>query len=123
LINRDSRFRFVGRVEQNVLIDYYRHADLTVVPSLCYENSPKVIDESLVANVPVIAADIGGVSEIVKDDYNGFTFAPGNEKSLIKVLEHFLNHPENIEMLKKNCFISVRNFSVANYIKQLLSLV
>ncbi len=123
LVQGDDRFRLIGRVEQEKLADYYRQADLTIVPSLCYENSPKVIDESLVANVPVIAADIGGVSEIVKDDYNGFTFAPGNEKNLIEVLEYFLNHPEKIEELKKNCFVSVRNFSVSNYLKQLLKLL
>ena len=123
LIKNDNRFWFLGRVEHHKLSDYYRQADLTIVPSLCYENSPKVIDESLVANVPVIAADIGGVSEIVKDDYNGFTFAPANEKNLIEVLEHFLNHPENIEKLKKNCFISVHNLSVGNYIKRLLQLI
>ena len=123
LVQDDNRFRAVGRVKQDKLADYYRQADLTIVPSLCYENSPKVIDESLVANVPVIAADIGGVSEIVKDDYNGFTFAPGNEKNLIEVLEYFLNHPEKIEELKKNCFVSVRNFSVSNYLKQLIKLL
>ena len=123
LVQGDDRFQLIGRVDQPKLADYYRQADLTVIPSLCYENSPKVIDESLIANVPVIAADIGGVSEIVKDDYNGFTFAPGNEKNLIEVLEYFLAHPEKIEELKKNCFISVRNFSVNNYLKQLLKLV
>lgn len=123
LIGNDDRFKFIGRVEQPELASHFRQADLTIVPSLAYENSPKVIDESLVANVPVIAADIGGVGEIVKDDYNGFTFAPGNEKNLIEVLEHFLSHPENIEKLKKNCFISVKDSSASNYIKRLLSLV
>ena len=123
LINDDLRFKLIGRVDHEGLTEYYRQADLTVVPSLCYENSPKVIDESLIANLPVLAADIGGVSEIVKDDYNGFTFAPGNEKNLIEVLEYFLNHPEKIDELKKNCFVSVRNFSVSNYIKQLLRLL
>ncbi len=122
-VNNDNRFKFIGRIEQKDLADYYRQADLTIVPSLCYENSPKVIDESLVANVPVIAADIGGVSEIVKDDYNGFTFAPGNQKNLIEVLEYFLNHPQKIEELKKNCFVSVHNFSASHYVKQLLRLL
>jgi len=122
MIKNDRRFKFIGRVEQPELANYFRQADLTIVPSLAYENSPKVIDESLVANVPVIASDIGGVSEIVKDDYNGFTFAAGNEKSLIEVLGHFLNHPENIEKLKKNCFVSVKDSSASNYIKKLLSL-
>lgn len=123
LVVSDMRFNFVGRVPNDNLTDYFRQADLTIVPSLCYENSPKVIDESLVANVPVVAADIGGVSEMVQDDYNGFTFAPGNEKSLTDVLQLFLNHPEKIEALKKNCFVSVRNYSVGNYIKKLLSLI
>lgn len=122
-VANDSRFKFMGRIEHSELADYYRQTDLVIVPSLCYENSPKVIDESLIANVPVIASDIGGVSEIVKDDYNGFTFAPGNEKNLTEVLEYFLNHPEEIEELKKNCFISVRNSSTGNYLKQLLKLI
>src|SRR3989339_620327 len=111
LVGDDRRFTLAGLVNQEQLTKYYRGADLTVVPSLCYENSPKVIDESLAANVPVIASDIGGVSEIVKDDYNGFTFAAGNEKNLIEVLEHFLMHRQNIDALKKNCFVSVRQYS------------
>ena len=120
LVGNDRRFTLVGHVNQEQLVKYYRGADLTIVPSLCYENSPKVIDESLAANVPVIASDIGGVSEIVKDDYNGFTFAAGNEKNLIEVLEHFLTHRQNIDALKKNCFVSVRQYSATNYIKRLL---
>lgn len=122
-IEGDSRFTFIGRVEPHQVAELYRQADLTIVPSLCYENSPAVISESLVANVPVVASDIGGISELIKDDYNGFTFAPGNEKNLLEVLEHFLKHPENVESLKKNCFVSVRNFSVSNYLKRLLELV
>ena len=123
LIEGDDRFTFVGRVETARLAELYRQADVTIVPSLCYENSPAVISESLVANVPVVAADIGGIGELVKDDYNGFTFAPGNEKNLIEVLEHFVNQPELVEKLKKNCFVSVRNFSVSNYLKRLLELI
>ena len=121
LIQGDDRFNFLGKVPHQQLAHYYRQADLTVVPSLCYENSPKVIDESLVANVPVLAADIGGVPEIIKDDYNGYTFVPGNEENLVQVLNHFLSHPEKIEELKKNSFVSVHNLSINNYIKKLLS--
>jgi len=123
LVGGDLRFKLVGWVEPEKLSDYFRQSDLTLVPSLCYENSPQVINESLVANVPVVAADIGGVSEIVKDNYNGFTFAPGNEKNLIEVLEYFLSHPQFISDLKRNCFVSVRDYSVGHYIKKLLNLI
>src|SRR3989344_4488770 len=77
LVAGDSRFKFPGFIQPDSLSEYFRLADLTIVPSLCYENSPQVINESLVANVPVVAADIGGVSDNIKDNYNGFTFAPG----------------------------------------------
>ena len=70
--------------------------------------------------MPVIASDIGGIPEIVKDGFNGYTFATGNQKNLIEVLEHFLTRPELIAELKKNCFVSVRNYSAANYVKELL---
>lgn len=120
LIGSNDNFTFLGRVESSKVADYYRQADLTVVPSLCYENSPTVIYESLVANVPVIASDIGGIPEIIKDGFNGYTFATGNEKNLIEVLEYFLSRPEMIAELKKNCFVSVRNYSASNYVKELL---
>ncbi len=123
MIVGNNNFTFVGRVDSSKMIDYYRQADLTVVPSLCYENSPTVIYESLVANVPVIASDIGGIPEIVKDGFNGYTFATGNEKNFIEVLEHFLSRPELIAELKKNCFVSVRNYSALSYVKELLKLV
>ena len=123
LVAGDSRFKFPGFIQPDSLSEYFRLADLTIVPSLCYENSPQVINESLVANVPVVAADIGGVSEIIKDNYNGFTFAPGNEKNLIEVLEYFLAHPQVLTELKNNCFVSVHNFSAANYLRKIIELL
>lgn len=121
LINVDGRFEMTGWLDRKQIPLEYQQADLTVVPSLCYENSPTVIYESLVANVPVVAADIGGVAELVKDDYNGFTFAAGNKDSLVEVLQHFVDHPQSIEKLKKNCFVSVREYGVDQYVKKLIS--
>lgn len=119
----DKRFEFVGRVDRQRMPEMYRQADITVVPSLCYENSPAVISESLVANVPVVAADIGGIGEMVKDNVNGFTFAAGNTENLTTVLRHFIEHPERIDELKKNCFVSVREHSLDRYLKRLLAII
>jgi len=115
----DERFQLVGRVDPVEMPQWYRRADLTIVPSLCYENSPSVIPESLVANVPVIAADIGGAGEIITDNVNGFTFAPGSVKSLTEVLNHFLARPETLSELKKHAFTSVREHSLNKYIASL----
>jgi glycosyltransferase involved in cell wall biosynthesis len=121
LAELNPNIKLLGHVPHNQMPATFVGADLTVVPSLCYENSPSVIYESLAANTPVIAADIGGVAELVKDDVNGFTFAAGNKKNLVEVLQHFIDHPESIARLKKNCFLSVREYSVDHYVKQLLT--
>jgi glycosyltransferase involved in cell wall biosynthesis len=56
---------FVGFHED--VRSYYSVADLFVLPSHS-EGSPNVILEAIDAGVPILATDVGGVSEIVKDE-------------------------------------------------------
>ena len=52
--------------------EFLAQADHIIVPSLCYENSPTVIFESLSAGVPVIASNLGGISELIQNKINGY---------------------------------------------------
>ncbi|MEK7203211.1 MAG: glycosyltransferase [Patescibacteria group bacterium] len=121
--DNDDRFKFYGYIKHSALAQIYHQTDLIVVPSFCYENSPSVIYESLSMGVPVIASDIGGIPELVKDNYNGFTFEPGNEKNLAEVLSYFLKHHEVIADLKKNTQPSSPGLDIDNYIKKLIGLL
>ena len=47
-----------------------------LLPSRCYEGSPRAIVEALAAGVPVIASDIGGLPEHVEDGGNGLLVDP-----------------------------------------------
>lgn len=124
LIKDDSRFKFCGYVRNSQLSNFYKQTDYTILPSLCYENSPLAIYESFSCGIPVLASDIGGVSELVKDNYNGFTFDPGDEKNLIKVLEHFLKYSqEYLPEFRKNAFETVKNYTLNKYISRLISLL
>jgi glycosyltransferase involved in cell wall biosynthesis len=123
LINNDKRFKFYGYVRHSHLVNVFHQTHMTIVPSFCYENSPSVIYESLSLGIPVIASDIGGIPELVKDDYNGYTFEPGNEQNLISVLGHYLKHPERIAELKKNARESVQGLGVEEYAEELMGLV
>ncbi len=60
----------VGRVLANT--------DVLVVPSVWYENSPLVVQEAFAAGVPVLAADIGALTEKVEHGVSGWLCAPGN---------------------------------------------
>ena len=65
----ESIVRFVGKVEQAELPDWYRAADLTVLASRS-EGVPNVLRESLACGTPFVATRVGGVSEIAAGTTN-----------------------------------------------------
>ncbi|HGV3521597.1 TPA: glycosyltransferase, partial [Klebsiella quasipneumoniae subsp. quasipneumoniae] len=67
-------------------IEHFHWADYIVVPSTKPEPFGRVAVEAFSAAKPVVAADHGGLSEIVTDGADGFLFEPGNVESLQSVL-------------------------------------
>ena len=60
-----ARVRFVGSVSLEELIRLYSQADLLVLPSIWRESYGLPVAESMASGVPVLAADCGGVPELV----------------------------------------------------------
>lgn len=60
-----DRIRFVGLVPDAELIDWYRAADVSVVPSRALEGFGLVVLESLATGTPVVVTDIGGMPEAI----------------------------------------------------------
>ena len=58
-----EQVRFVGSVRHHELPDWYRAADLTILPSLS-EGVPNVLLESLACGTPFVASRVGGIPEI-----------------------------------------------------------
>jgi glycosyltransferase involved in cell wall biosynthesis len=77
----DDKVFFVGKKNAEEVRDLMLGADLLIVPSLCYENSPTVIYEAAAAGLPVLAADLGGIGELVKK-VGGRLFSPGDVSGL-----------------------------------------
>jgi GT2 family glycosyltransferase/glycosyltransferase involved in cell wall biosynthesis len=67
--------------------------DVVVVPSVWLENGPLVIREAFAAGVPVVAADLGGMAEMVEDGGSGLLFRPGDAADLRRCLERLLQEP------------------------------
>jgi glycosyltransferase involved in cell wall biosynthesis len=57
-------------------------ADWIVVPSIWWENAPVVIQEAFRNHRPVIAANMGGMAEKVRDGVDGLLFQPRDAASL-----------------------------------------
>ncbi len=89
----DARIDFRGPYGHGELADALSSIDVLVVPSVWYENTPFVVLEAFSAGRPVIASDLGGLSELVRDGSNGRTFRAGDPGALMNVLSDFERDP------------------------------
>ena len=96
----DPRISFPGPYDQSGLSQVMADLDLLIVPSTWYENTPFVILEALEAGVPVLAANLGGMAELVDEGRNGFTFAAGSAEALAAVLRRCLADPQLLARLE-----------------------
>lgn len=78
----DARITFAGAYAAAEASRVFADMDVLIVPSIWYENTPFVVLEAFAAGVPVIASDLGGLREIVREGENGALFVAGDAKSL-----------------------------------------
>jgi glycosyltransferase involved in cell wall biosynthesis len=97
-----ARAEFRGALAREALFDAMRGAIALVFPSRWYEVAPLVILEAFACGVPVIAADRGGLSELVRDGHNGLLFRAGDACHLAERLEWLLAHPDTRSELGRN---------------------
>ena len=115
----DSRIKIYGRVERKELPGIFQTMDLTVVPSLCYENSPTVIFESFASRVPVLASNIEGIAELIQEGENGLTFPAGDIVTLTEKLQWCKSHRTNLEQMSVNTQKSLHGLSLSEYVTRL----
>jgi glycosyltransferase involved in cell wall biosynthesis len=83
--------RFVGAVDQTRLPDWYRAANLTVLPSRS-EGVPNVLRESLACGTPFVATRVGGVHEVSNGTANPLV-PPGDPVALADAIADSLAAP------------------------------
>jgi D-inositol-3-phosphate glycosyltransferase len=88
----ESRVRFVAPVDRGTVADYYRAADLTVVPSY-NESFGLVALEAQACGTPVVAAAVGGLSTAVADGVSGVLVDGHDPEQWAKVIGDLLRAP------------------------------
>ncbi len=76
-----------GRYRRDDLPGILQVNDTVVMPSIWWENSPLVIQESLKFGRPMIVSNIGGMREKVRDGIDGLHFIRGSSADLATKLE------------------------------------
>ena len=85
-------FRWHPKLERAALFALEREVSVGIVPSMWYENFPLVVPEYFAAGLPVAAADIGALQEIVADGETGARYQPGSVSGLLAALDACVSH-------------------------------
>lgn len=119
LAKKDNRIRFVGRVDDNQLREYYANA-LAVVFVPYDEDYGYVTIEAMKSSKPVITTtDSGGPNEFVKDGINGFSVPP-SPKDIAEKIELLFHNVEMARQLGAKAAETVENIEWRYVADQLL---
>jgi colanic acid/amylovoran biosynthesis glycosyltransferase len=84
---------FAGAVGQDEIAAHYDAADVLVHASFA-EGIPVVLMEAMAHRLPVVAASVMGVGELVRDGENGLLVRPGRPDELASAVERLAADPK-----------------------------
>lgn len=113
--NENLNIRFTGF--SNHPMDYLKQADWYISTSR-FEGLPYALIEAAAVGLPIIASNVKGNNEVVKDRYNGFLF--DSEKEAVDIISRIVNREIDYRALSRNsiCYYQ-ENFTLETMIKKI----
>ncbi|MBT7007611.1 glycosyltransferase family 4 protein [Candidatus Falkowbacteria bacterium] len=110
---------FLGYLEKAELQNVVKRSAFVVVPSIWYENYPMTAVEAMALGKPVVASDLGGLTEIVTDGQTGLLLFPGNQKVWQSAIKKLFSDKKLLEKMGKQArlFVQENNSSEQYYEK------
>ena len=103
--NISNQTRFHGFKNQDFVQEKMKNASIIVIPSIWEEPYGLVAAEAMSNGIAIIASDIGGIPEIIKE--SGILIEKINEFKLQNELKGLMCNPDKIKILQK---LSWKNF-------------
>lgn len=91
--------KFPGSIPRARIGEAFARIDVLVMPSVWLENFPIIIQEARATRVPVVASNLGGMKEAIRDGVDGLLFKVGDPKDLARKLASLVHHPERIAQM------------------------
>lgn len=126
-LNLEEFVKFLGWIPRDKLPFVFKETDVLVVPSIITEEGdteglPTVILEAMGAGIPVIASDVGGIKDVIKDGINGFLVPPKNIEVLANRILFLIENKELREKFRIEGINTAKEYEwdkIANFYKNL----
>lgn len=89
----EGRVILTGKKSRNEVFDFLSISDIYVSSSL-WEGLPVAVLEAMAFGLPIVATDIIGNREAVKNSETGYLVPPRNPTTLAKSISHLIENPE-----------------------------
>lgn len=96
-----KRIHIIGQIDAATVQQYRSKATITIVTSR-YEVFSISMVEALATGSPLIASRIGGIPEIIEDNFNGFLAEVGDYVKFANIAINLLEKPEQLLRISKN---------------------
>ena len=93
----EDKLVFLGSLSADEMKNAFLEANVFVLPS-AMENSPNALGEAMVLGVPSVAADVGGVRNLMNRE-EGIVYAPGDVQALAEGIGHLFALEEQAAVL------------------------
>jgi glycosyltransferase involved in cell wall biosynthesis len=101
-IKNVTNIKFIGPKWGEDLKPYINNCEFVVVPSEWYEPNPYVILQSFSFGKPVVATRIGGLVDMITDNFNGILCEAKNSIVLSKAIKELYTNAHKINELGRN---------------------
>ncbi|QFF98024.1 glycosyltransferase [Psychrobacillus glaciei] len=114
IINAPNNCEFLGHLTRDKMYDFYSQTDILIFPSISDGFGLSVL-ESLASGIPVICATTAGISEEIRDYYNGFIISPHKHNEILEKMIWFIENSHKIKEMSLNSMKTAQKLTWDKY--------
>lgn len=118
----NDTIKLLGNISGNLKERFFLSTDIFIFPSY-HEGHPNAILEAMAGGCPIIATNVGAISESVIDGVNGFLIPPKSVRDIVEKVNVLMNNPQLMrQMGEKSRGLYEKHFTSEASVEQMISM-
>ncbi len=118
----EEKIRFLGDLNAEQMKQAFLDSNVFVLPSTL-ENSPNSLGEAMLLGIPSVAANVGGVRNLMVQEKEGFIYEPGDVKTMAEqIMKLFAMEEEASALADAACCHARKTHDPENNLRELINI-